>query len=126
MSASFRIDTAPVAHRLKLLASLGGVPSQVAVALNEVAEETMLDSKAHTPVDTGRLRASGHVSQMATASSLRAELSYGTDYAKFVHEHLRTRHKVGEAKFLENAVNRTAGDMAARLAEKLRALRVAG
>ena len=79
--ASFRIDTAPVARRLRLLSSLGGVPLQVAVALNELAEETMLDSKQHTPVRYGILRKSGHVSKTATASSLRAELAYGTDYA---------------------------------------------
>ncbi len=122
--ASFRVDTTPVRNRLNLLA--GQIRENVAVALNEIAEETMLDAKRRTPVDTGVLRDTGKVSRHATPRALRAELSYGTDYAVYVHERLNVRHKHGEPKFLERAVNETARTMAARLAEKLAALRAGG
>lgn len=81
---------------------------RAAVALNEIAEVTMTDAKDRTPVDTGRLMRSGFVSEYATASTLRATLAFGTDYAVYVHENLRARHTNGEAKFLEHAVQKAA------------------
>lgn len=61
--------------------------SAAVVALNEVAEEVMLDAKSRTPVDKGILRDSGHV-EHATDGKLEAELRFGTKYAVAVHEHL--------------------------------------
>jgi hypothetical protein len=67
------------------------VPIFAAQALNEEAEETMRVSKLITPVSDedgkpgGRLRRSGRV-QHANAKHLVARLTYGTDYALYVHE----------------------------------------
>jgi hypothetical protein len=54
------------------------------------------------PVDTGRLRASGYV---APPEGGMVEVGYGADYAVPVHERTEIGHKVGQAKFLETAVN---------------------
>lgn len=106
----------------------------VAMGLNEVGEETILDSKAHTPVSPGGgvLRNSGTVMRYAQASDLRVWLTYGTEYAIYVHEippppkkspgGRSARHKIGEWKFLENAVNRTARSLVQRVAQKARAI----
>ena len=94
-------------------------PMAAAVALNEIAEEIMTDAKEHTPVETGRLRASGKVSDMATPGKMEVRLTYGTEYAVHVHENLAARHPVGEAKFLERAIDRRAGTLARDLAAKL-------
>ena len=61
------------------------MPRIAAKALNEVAELTMTQALELTPLETGRLKATGKVFH-ASARSLRARLTYGTDYALAVHE----------------------------------------
>lgn len=106
-------------------------PREAAVALNIVAEETMTDAKRRTPVDTGTLRRSGKVHKRASARNLKAELSFATEYAAAVHERVyapsgaRVRHRVGEAKYLENAIKSTSNWMAHRVANEI-SVRVAG
>lgn len=95
------------------------IPDRAAQTLNAVAEETMTVSKDRTPVKTGRLKRSGNVSKHATAEDLSAELSYGTEYAVHVHERLDLRHTVGQAKFLESAVNEAVKVLGPRVAEDL-------
>lgn len=83
----------------------GGVASAILPALTTEAELIMTDAKKNTPVDTGALRSSG----LVTAKSNAVELSFGgaaSSYAAIVHERLDLHHPVGEAKFLENALNR--------------------
>lgn len=48
------------------------------------------------PLDTGALRNSGQ--------AVDGVVSFGTDYAIYVHEILENHHPIGEAKFLENAL----------------------
>lgn len=115
---SFRvqgIDT--VSENLRRLAA--SVPVRAAQALNVVAEETMTDAKERTPVDTGTLKRSGLVFQHATPGRLSAGLSYGTEYAVYVHERTELRHRVGEAKFLERAIAFTARFFAERMANEI-------
>lgn len=95
------------------------LPARAAQALNAVSEETMTDAKERTPVEFGTLRRSGMVADHATARALQARLTFGTDYAVFVHENLNARHRVGEAKFLERAVQATARDFARRIGEEM-------
>lgn len=93
--------------------------SAAAAALNEIAEATMTDAKERTPVDTGRLRASGkveHAKPLALVGNIQATLTFGTEYAVYVHERTQLRHAVGEAKFLERAVAKTAVTFAADIA----------
>lgn len=94
-------------------------PAAAAVALNEIAEETMTDAKEHTPVRYGILRASGHVSDLATPDRVEATLAFSTSYAIWVHERTELRHAVGEAKFLEHAVQRTAATFRERFAKRM-------
>ena len=117
MKLTIHIDASGVMGKLMALPQL--LDRAAAMALNEVAEETMTDAKEHTPVEYGVLRASGHVSQYAAASNLEAKLAFGTEYAVYVHENLRAHHDVGEAKFLENAMNRTVGTLKSRIAGKV-------
>jgi len=80
------------------------------------AEVIMGKAKRRTPVDTGRLAATGHVKPPQTRNGkVEVELAYGTDYAIYVHEILTASHPVGQAKFLESAVNEAAPEFAARL-----------
>ena len=117
MSASVTFNASKVTARLLALANT--FPQAAAVALNEVAEVTMTDAKERTPVQYGRLKASGIVAEYATARNLKARLAFGTEYAVFVHERLELRHKVGEAKFLERALAKTARTFAADIKAKI-------
>ena len=95
------------------------VPIEAARALNVVAEETMTEAKIRTPVETGNLRRSGKVHQYAKPYDLSADLSFGTEYAVYVHERVNVRHKTGEAKFLENAIKFTALSFEERIANEI-------
>ena len=97
-------------------------PQAAAIALNEIAETTVTDAKEHTPVQYGTLRASGHVSETATPDDLSVTLAFGTSYAVFVHENLNAHHDVGEAKFLEHAVQRTAVSFPERMAAEMKSI----
>ena len=117
--ASFRVTGIEnVSENLRRLAQ--SVPLKAAHALNVVAEETMTDSKERTPVETGTLKRSGTVHQHATPMRLSAGLSYGTEYAVYVHERTELRHPVGEAKFLENAIKFTSMFFEERIANEIR------
>ncbi len=80
----------------------------IAQGLYEQAETIMTKAKALTPVDTGNLRASGHVlPPHLEGSQLVVTLGFGgpaASYAVWVHERLNVHHPVGQAKFLETAV----------------------
>ena len=72
-------------------------------------EEIMTLAKERTPVDTGFLRASGHVNPpKVTEHSIESEGAFGAEYGVYVHENLNATHNVGEAKFYEkSALERT-------------------
>lgn len=89
------------------------VPKRAASLLLVEGEVIMTDAKMRTPVDTGTLRASGMTTLVDKGSTPKVELSFGGAagaYAIYVHERLDVYHPVGEAKFLENAVNAWAQD----------------
>ena len=103
-----------VAKNLKNLAKQ--VPMAAARALNTEAEQTMWESVKLTPVDTGTLYRSAKVMPYASASDLVATLTYGTNYALYVHEipeppqqSAKGRSAMHKSptqwKFLETAVN---------------------
>ena len=107
-----------VSRRLQALAAR--LPDSAANGLNIIAETTMTDAKDRTPVRYGVLKASGKVADHATARSLKARLSFGTEYAAAVHERTGVRHANGEAKFLEHAIDQTAGTFARDLVALIR------
>lgn len=108
----------------------------LAEGLYQEAEAMMTDAKVLTPVDTGNLRASGHVAlPEIQGTAVSVALGFGgpagsgnhggqsnaesVGYAVYVHEDMTKHHPVGQAKFLETpAKARTAG-MSARLAQTL-------
>ena len=59
-------------------------------------------SQKIVPVDTGLLRNSAASRVEGSGMKVKAVVSYGTDYAVYVHEDLEARHKPGKtAKYLE-------------------------
>lgn len=111
-------------------------PKALAAGMYEEAEGTMTVAKTLTPVEFGNLRASGHVTlPEVTPSSIEVTLGFGgpagsgnqgetnaedVGYAVYVHERVELKHPVGQAKFLESAVNQRQTGQAARLAAHLR------
>lgn len=112
------VGASDVANNLLKLASIAG--EAVAQSLNEVAEVTLTDAKERTPVDTGTLKSSGKVSEHATLRKHQAKLTYGTEYAVWVHEQTNLKHRVGEAKFLEKALQKTAATFVQTMVDKVR------
>lgn len=99
------------------------------------AEEIMTEAKQETPVDRGLLRASGFAALpveengkvsvtmgfggVAGSGNLGETNEGDVGYAVYVHENLDSNHIVGNAKFLENPLNRHKVDMSERLAESI-------
>lgn len=95
-------------------------PDRVAAAIYQEAQIEMTEAKRRTPVDTGRLRASGTVhAPERKGTNISVTMSYGTDYAIYVHENTEAFHKVGQAKFLESVLNESRSSMAARIAARV-------
>ena len=83
----------------------GVVERDVRAGLYLEGNNIMGTSIKNTPVDTGNLRASAHVTLPRTERGVTTvDLAYGTDYAIYVHERTGLNHPVGKAKFLEDAV----------------------
>jgi hypothetical protein len=110
-----------VVRNLQALA--GKVQDRGAMALREEAEVEMTEAKRRTPVKTGALRASGHVSAVKRdGRSLSVDMSFGNQsvaYATYVHEDLEAFHRVGQAKFLESTLNESAPFIPARVAKRM-------
>lgn len=61
------------------------------------------ESQRLVPIKTGNLRASAYTRKSPNNPKV-VEVGYGAAYALYVHENLEAHHTVGEAKFLEHAV----------------------
>lgn len=119
--ADFKVSgIAEVEKRLAQLAD--DLVNQAGHALRVEGELIMTEAKKRTPVDTGALRASGHVTGPDDSKSQKVRLAFGgaaAPYAVFVHENLNARHHVGRAKFLESAALEAAPKMADRIAKRI-------
>lgn len=100
--------------RVKLAAKVGG-----ARGLTMAAHLVQGRSVARTPMDTGDLRSSQIVIP-ATPDDLVAAVSSDLPYAVRQHEELGYRHRHGQAKFLENALNESRRDINRIVAEQTR------
>lgn len=77
-------------------------------------------SVSKTPVDTSNLRRSEFESgPVETLVGYEGVVGYEADYAPPVHENLKARHPVGEAKFLEHALQEFEDDFLKLLQEEL-------
>jgi len=105
----------------KLTKKIEAIPAKSEIVvkrhLYQEAEGVMTAAKQLTPVDTGNLRASGHVPlPVIQNNTIVQTLGFGgpagigngsesnnedVGYAVRVHEDLNSYHKVGHAKFLE-------------------------
>jgi hypothetical protein len=94
-------------------------------ALFAEGQDVQTDSMENTPVRDGFLRGS-HVTTVAPFEGIEdaaVEITVGgpaAPYAVYVHEDLEAHHTVGEAKFLENAINRARSGFAKRVAERMK------
>jgi hypothetical protein len=93
-------------------------------AMRQELEAVLSLAKKKAPVDSGRLRASGYVTppEIEGGVVLNGEVGFSAEYAVYVHEKTEARHVVGEAKFLEKAINERSKGYAERLAARTRKL----
>lgn len=100
-----------------------GLRDDTAKALYQEAQIEMTESKRRVPVDTGVLRASGHVQEpVRSGKSVSVMLAYGgaaEQYAVIVHEDLEAFHKIGQAKYLESVLKESAPHMKKRVAARI-------
>lgn len=81
------------------------------------------ESQKLVPIDTGDLRRSADTREEidTKAGTHAVTVSYGTNYALFVHENLEARHKPGrQAKFLEQPLREHRGRLAEIVAEAMK------
>jgi hypothetical protein len=101
-----------------------GAPKALARALFLEAEQIMGKSKRLVPVDTGALRASGHVQPpKISGKKVSVLLGYGgaaAPYAVFVHERPARHNSPTMWKYLETPLNEAIPGMAGRIARRLR------
>jgi len=72
------------------------------------------ESQKIVPIDTSALKNSARTTKKGSGHKTEVTVSYGTEYAVFVHEDLNARHASGKsAKFLEIPVRRLQREIAA-------------
>jgi Bacteriophage HK97-gp10, putative tail-component len=95
----------------------------LSAALFQEGEALIAEAKLITPVDTGALRASGHVlAPEVRGKTVTVQCGFGgpaAGYAVYVHEDLTKNHPVGQAKFLEEPAKRRASGMNERVAQRI-------
>ena len=108
-----------------------GVSLQAAAALYQEALVIQKESMKRTPVDVrpggsggGTLRDSHETSAPYWKGKfLNVDISVGgpaASYAIVQHEDMTFKHKVGQAKFLESAINEAEPQLMARLAKRIK------
>lgn len=122
----------------KFLARLDGFAPRVRQAASDAVYKQMeivaTDAKNRVPVDLGTLKSTIHarrdeeagdaISSIAVAGPMPSDpLDSGpaNDYAIVQHERLDFQHKVGEAKYLEKALDGQASKMTRQIAEDIKA-----
>ena len=121
--------TFPDAGRIAKAIAVSGKTGAIAasMALRHEGQEAWARSMDLVPVDTGALKASGRLHPESggvygTGNRVFVEISYGSTAASYaipVHENLEANHPVGQAKYLEAALNRQAVGISKRIAAKV-------
>lgn len=116
----------------EMIALLKGIaekyPDRIGKALFMEAQIEMTEAKRRTPVDVtppmphpGLLRSTGHVDQPERSGRhISVTLSFGTEYAVYVHENLEAFHQIGQARFLSSVLEESQPYMAERIARRIR------
>jgi hypothetical protein len=124
MSASVKVTGArQMIANLQQLAR--DAPRVMKKAVYEFAQTEMTEMKRLVPVDTGALRASGHIEQPVAHADGRITCTLGfggtaVDYAVPVHEDLEAFHRVGQAKYVEQPLAESAAHFADRVAASVK------
>lgn len=119
---TLRFDLASFNKRIESI--LRDVPDEVTLpALEVTAKKIIAESKAITPVDTGKLRSSLTQEVKKEGTKATARLGSDVEYALIVHEDLSKTHFNGQAKFLERPLRRNVKTLQASVRERLRRLR---
>ena len=90
-----------------LEAQINQIPNKTMQGIEKAMEIIYQSSQPLVPVDTGRLKRSGKITQIKNGYQLKYKAlnpKNGYDYAPIQHENLKFNHKVGQAKYLETAV----------------------
>lgn len=89
--------------------------------MEDWADDVINEAKRITPVDTGALRASGHVVGVNDMGQgeVTLDLGFSAEYAAPVHENRAARHEVGRAKFLEEPLILKSGELLPRIARMM-------
>lgn len=99
-------------------------PQRLGAAMRAEAEIEMTEAKKRTPVKTGALRGSGHVTgPEIQGNEITVLYQFGgpsAPYAVEIHENLEMFHPHGQAKFLESVILESAPYMAERIAQRVR------
>ena len=103
-----------------------GIPGELEKILYQEAWRVMGESIKIAPIDTGRLRASGRVDlPQRDGNIVSIQLSYNTDYAKYVHEKNVNGFPVNykapgtQSLFLINPIKENLDEMERRISERL-------
>ena len=79
------------------------IENALSLALGRSIAMVETESKRRTPVDTGQLRSSiGGRGGFKFVRGLEAGVGTNVKYAVYVHENLKSRHPIGQAKFMEH------------------------
>ena len=100
------------------------IPIDMAAALYQEGLLVMETSMRRTPVKVGTLKNSHETSQPDWKGNIQVG-GPAAPYAKIVHERIigpggnKVRHKTGQAKFLQSALEEATPNLAARLAKRI-------
>lgn len=90
-------------------------------AMTELVLKVQGDAMRLTPVDSGNLRSSfRNIIGKPSAAGIEGTVYNLAEYALYVHEIEKNRHEVGEAKFLEKAVNKNRANADVILSRRIR------
>lgn len=102
------------AFKAKIAQALEAGKTAASAGLYAGGNVIMEEAKRRSPVDTGAMRGSGYVTlPEERGSTIVVEVGFGGpagDYAAEQHENMTYRHPVGQAKYLESAMDDKAGD----------------
>lgn len=87
------------------------IKNRTAKGVRKAADRVVADAIPRTPVDLGDLQNSYTVNLNTRSDGITATIQNDKVYAVAQHERLDFKHTTGEAKFLEKAVEATAGEV---------------
>lgn len=92
--------------------------SAAAAAVYQETIQVYTESIKQVPVEYGRLRSSASVLAPKNVDNPECVITYGTEYAIFVHERTDLRHTNGKAKYLSDPVHAASAGWSDRIAQR--------